>query len=124
MTMRMTNGMVISARAYTSGAFSKRSPAKYSAIEIDGDLLDQMSFPLDLPRATLTQLIAEPRRPGITECSMVDPRQLEAALAVDAAQVPMTEPGDARQLTAPGFAEDGTNPDESVADLHPVKVEP
>ena len=58
-------------------------------IETDEELLEGVSFPAYRRTATTMQLVADPVHPGTTEFAMVDPAQLEEALAEDAAQAPM-----------------------------------
>ena len=60
-------------------------PAGRYFIETDEELVDELSFPFYRRTATMMQLIADPLRPGITETAVIDPMQLEAALAADAA---------------------------------------
>jgi hypothetical protein len=50
---------------------------------------------------TVMQLIPDPRRPGIIEYATIDPFQLEAALALDAALASMSEPENAPSLIEP-----------------------
>ena len=72
----------------------------------------------------MMQLIADPRRPGITEIALIDPQQLEAALAADTAQAQLTEFGEMRPLIAPERLPDsGARPQESVANVHLAKAE-
>jgi hypothetical protein len=89
-------------------------PAGRYSIETDEELLEDASFPAYLRKATMMQLIADPRRPGITEIVTIDPQQLEAALAADTPEVPMAESGEPRSLVAPG-SKDGAQPEEGIA---------
>jgi hypothetical protein len=41
----------------------------------------------------MMQLIADPLHPSVTEVSVVDPQELEEALAADAAQAPVINVG-------------------------------
>jgi hypothetical protein len=105
MTMRTTKETVTFARPFRLGELSEQFPAGRYSIETDEELLEGVSFPVYRRTATMMQLIADPRRRGTTEFAMIDPRQLEAALAADAAQAPITELGDMHPLIAPGRVE-------------------
>jgi hypothetical protein len=97
-------------------------PAGRYSIETDEELLEDVSFPAYRRRATMMQLIADPRRRGITEVVTIDPQQLEAALAADTSAASMVESGEPRSLVAPG-SQGGAQPEEALVDLHLTKVE-
>lgn len=84
MTVRTTKRTVSFARPFTLDDFSEQFPAGQYAIETDEDLLDGMFFAAYLQGVTVMQRVAE-RRPGITEPTVINPFQLDAALALDAA---------------------------------------
>jgi hypothetical protein len=88
MTTRTTKSTVTFTRPFRLSAFGEQLPAGRYSIETDGELLEEVSFPAYRRTATVMQLIADPLRPGVTETIMVDPEQLEEALAEDAAQSP------------------------------------
>jgi hypothetical protein len=89
MTVRTTKSTVTFVRPFRLGAFGEQLPAGRYPIEIDEELLEGVSFPAYRRTATTMQLIADPVHPGVAEFAMVDPAQLEEALAEDAAQAPM-----------------------------------
>jgi hypothetical protein len=106
--MRTTNKTVTFARSFKLREFDEPFPAGRYSIETDEELLDGMSFPVYLRRATKTQPVADPRRRGITENAVIDHQQLEAALAADTALAPITEPAELQSLIAPWrLSEDG-----------------
>jgi hypothetical protein len=86
MTMRTTKSTVMFARPFRLGAFGEQFPAGRYPIETDEELLEGVSFPAYRRTATMMQLMPDPLHPGITEIAQVDPKQLEEALAADAAQ--------------------------------------
>lgn len=86
MTMRTTKSTVTFMRPFRLGAFGEQFPAGQYAIESDEELLEGLSFAAYHRTAITMQLIADPRRPGVTEVVTIDPKQLEKALAEDAAQ--------------------------------------
>jgi hypothetical protein len=83
MTTRTIKRIVTFRRPFTLGEVSKQFPAGNYTIETDEDVVDGMFFPTYLQGITLMQQIAEPR-PGITERAVINPFQLDAALALDA----------------------------------------
>lgn len=123
MTMRTTQRTVTFTRPFRLDESCEQYPAGRYSIETDEELLEDVSFPAYLRKATMMQLIADPRRPGITEIVTIDPRQLEAALAADTSGAPMAESGEPRSLVAPG-SQDGAQPEEGLVGLHLTKVEP
>jgi|AraplaMF_Col_mMF_1032025.scaffolds.fasta_scaffold00010_111 hypothetical protein len=96
MTIRTTKRTVSFTRPFILGEFGEQFPAGRYSIETDEDLLDGMLFPAYLQGVTVMQRIPD-RRPGITEPAVIDPFQLDAALALDGVLAPMT-----------GSAESGT----------------
>lgn len=109
MAMRTRKRTVTFARSFTLGKFSEQFAAGRYSIETDDELLDGMYFPAYMRGTTVMQLIPDQRRPGITEPAVIDPFQLEAALALDAVLASMCEPSDASQLIAPGALPTGEN---------------
>ena len=91
MTTRTIKRIVAFRRPFTLGEISEQFPAGNYAIETDEDLVDGMFFPTYLQGITLMQRIAEPR-PGITERVVINPFQLDAALALDAVLDSMAGP--------------------------------
>jgi hypothetical protein len=123
-TTRTTQRTVTFARPFRLGEGGEQFSAGRYSIETDEELLDGMSFPVYRRTATMMQLIPDPRRPGITEIAVIDPQQLEAALAADIAQAQLTEFGEMRPLIAPERLPDsGAQPQESVANVHLAKAE-
>jgi hypothetical protein len=86
MTMRTTERTVTFARPFRLGEFGEPFPAGRYSIETDEELLEGVSFPVYRRTAAMMQLIADPRRRGVTEIAVIDPQQFEAALAADTAQ--------------------------------------
>ncbi|MBL9033402.1 MAG: hypothetical protein JNN33_01490 [Rhodospirillaceae bacterium] len=123
MTTRTTQRIVTFTRPFRLGESCEQYPAGRYTIETDEELLEDVSFPAYLRRATMMQLIADPRRPGITEVVTIDPQQLEAALAADTPGTPMAEGGKPNSPMAPG-SQDGAQPEESLVGPHLTKVEP
>jgi len=101
MTMRTAKRTVTFARPFMLGAFSEQFPAGCYSIETDEELLDGMYFPAYMRGTTVMQLIPNRCRPGVTEYAAIDPYQLEAALALDAALASMSEPDKAPSLIEP-----------------------
>ena len=102
MTIRTTKRTVSFVRPFMLGEFSEQFPAGRYSIETDEELLDGMYFPAYMRGTTSMQVIAERRRPGITEPAVIDSLQLDAALALDAVLASMVGPGEASSLIAPG----------------------
>ena len=100
MAMRTTKSTVTFVRPFRLGAFGEQLPAGRYPIETDEELLEGMSFPAYRRTATMMQLIADPLHPSVTEIAMVDPQQLEEALAADAVQAPVIQrrPGEGRAM--------------------------
>jgi hypothetical protein len=84
MAMRTSKRTVTFSRPFTLGGSGVEFPAGRYFIETDEERVDELSFPFYRRTATLMQLIADPLRPGITETAVIDPLELEAALAADA----------------------------------------
>jgi hypothetical protein len=125
MTWRTTNKTVTFAHPFRLSEFDEPFPAGRYSIETDEELLDGISFPVYVRRATKMQLIADPRRPGITERAMIDPQQLEEALQADTAMASSAEPDEMRPMIAPGLvAEGGAQSEECVVDSHLARTEP
>jgi hypothetical protein len=100
MTMRTTKSTVTFTRPFRLDASGEQLPAGRYLIETDEELVDGLSFAAYHRTATVMQLAADSHRPGITEYAVVDPSQLEAALALDAAPASVSEPETASlQLT-------------------------
>jgi hypothetical protein len=96
MTTRTIKRTVTFRRPFTLGDSSDQFPAGEYAVETDEDLIEGMFFPKYLQGVTVMQKIAE-RRPGITERAVINPFQLDAALALDAVLDSMAGP--ARECT-------------------------
>lgn len=123
MTMRTTSKTVTFARPFRLSEFDEPFPAGRYSVETE-ELLDGVSFPVYLRRATMMQLIADPRHQAITDNAVIDPQQLEAALEADTALGQIAERGDRRPLIALGrVTEDGAHSEESAVNAHGAKVE-
>jgi hypothetical protein len=113
------------ARPFRLGEFGEPFSAGRYSIETDEELLEGVSFPVYRRTAAMMQLIADPRRRGVTEIAVIDPQQFEAALAADTAQAPIAELGELRPLIAPGRLSDGgAQPEEGAVNVYLAKVEP
>jgi hypothetical protein len=125
MTRRTTSKTVTFANPFRLSEFDEPFPAGRYSIETDEELLDEVSFPVYLRRATMTQVIADPRPPGITENAVIDPHELEEALKADIALGSNAEPSKLRPLIAPGYsAEDAAQSEEGAVDGQLAKTEP
>ena len=93
MTMRTTKSTVTFIRPFRLGALGDQYPAGRYPIETDEELLEGVSFPAYRRTATMMRLIADPLHPSATEVAVVDPQELEEALAADAAQAPVINVG-------------------------------
>ena len=93
MTMRTTKSTVTFTRPFRLGAFGEQFPAGRYPIETDEELLEGVSFPAYRRTATMIQLIADPLHPSVMEVAVVDPQELEEALAADATQAPVISVG-------------------------------
>jgi hypothetical protein len=117
MTRSTTSKTVTFAKPFRLSEFDDLFPAGRYSIETDEELLDGISFPVYVRRATMMQLIANPRRPGITEHAVIDPLELEEALEADAALASIAESSEVRPLIAPRYsAEDGAQSEQGAVD--------
>lgn len=87
MTTRSTKRTVTFSRPFKLGTSDAEFPPGRYFLEIDEDLVDDLSFPVYRRTATMMQLIADPLRPGITETALINLPELEAALEKDGAPV-------------------------------------
>ena len=86
MTMRTTKSTVTFTRPFSLTGFDGEQPAGSYSVETDEELLDGVSFPAYRRMATMMQLEAGARAAGgVLQVAVIDPRELEAALAVDSA---------------------------------------
>lgn len=86
MTTRTTKRMVTFKQPFSLTGFDGEQPAGTYSVETDEELLEGVSFPAYRRMATMMQI--EPgslARGGALQVAVIDPQQLEAALAVDAA---------------------------------------
>jgi hypothetical protein len=121
MTARTIKRTVSFARPFALGEFSEQFPAGRYAIETDEDMLDGMFYPTYLQGVTVMQKIAE-RRPGITEPVVINPFQLDAALALDAVLDSMAGAEEACAQIEPA-AQEADSRDESARfpDIGPLR---
>jgi hypothetical protein len=123
MTVRTTNKTVTFAHPFRLSEFDEPFPAGRYSIETEEELLDGISVPVYMRRKTMMQLIADPRRPGITEHAVIDPQELEEALEADAASASIAESTEMRPLLGPGYsAEDAAQSEEGAVDDRVVRV--
>ena len=125
MTRRTTSKTVTFANPFRLSEFDEPFPAGRYSIETEEELLNEVSFPVYMRRATMMQLIADPRPPGITENAVIDPQELEEALEADVALASNAEPSEMRPMIASEqLAEDGAQSEEGVVDGQLAKTEP
>jgi hypothetical protein len=106
MTTRTTKRTVTFTRSFSLSGFDGEQPAGSYSVETDEELLDGVSFPAYRRLATMMQLDVKSVGPaGILQVAVIDPLQLEAALAADAAYTPDRDEFAAwRALNVPGAA--------------------
>ena len=93
MTTRTTKSTVTFTRPFNLNGFDGEQPAGSYSVETDEELLEGMSFPAYRRMATMMQVEAPSRgSAGILQVAVINPDELAAALAVDAAH---TADGDA-----------------------------
>lgn len=86
MSTRTTKVTVTFKRPFNLSGFDGVQPAGSYSVETDEELLDGVSFPAYRRMATMMQLEGNAiSRGGVIQVAVIDPKQLEAALAVDAA---------------------------------------
>jgi hypothetical protein len=85
-TNRTTKKTVTFMRPFRLSGFDGEQPAGCYSVETDEELLEGMSFPVYRRVATVMQLEVGSRGgAGVLQVAVIDPKQLEAALVVDAA---------------------------------------
>jgi len=107
MTTRTTKKTVIFTRPFSLSGFDGEQPAGSYSVETDEELLDGVSFPAYRRMATMMQLDTKLiGQGGVLQVAVIDPLQLEAALAADATHNPDTDEfATWRALNAPGAAD-------------------
>ena len=86
MTTRTTKSTVIFTRPFNLSGFDGEQPAGSYSVETDEELLEGVSFPAYRRMATMMQFDAPSRgSAGILQVAVINPDELTAALAVDAA---------------------------------------
>lgn len=85
MTIRTTSKTVTFRRPFVLGGTSDVQPAGTYDVETEEELLDTVALPAYRRTATMIELHARSGAAAITEMVVVDPDELEAALARDAA---------------------------------------
>jgi hypothetical protein len=89
MTMRTTKSLVTFTRPFNLTGFDGEQPAGSYSVETDEDLLEGVSFPAYRRMATMMQLNAPScGSAGILQVAVINPDELAAALAADAARTP------------------------------------
>jgi hypothetical protein len=89
MTTRTITSTVTFTRPFSLSGFDGEQPAGLYSVETDEELLDGVSFPAYRRMATMMQLQAGPgAKGGMVQVAVVDPAELHAALAADAARDP------------------------------------
>jgi hypothetical protein len=86
MTTRTTTATVIFTRPFSLNGFDGEQPAGSYSVETDEELLDGVSFPAY--RRTETRMSLDrgsTNSHGALQTAVIDPKELEAALAVDVA---------------------------------------
>ncbi len=85
-TTRTTKKTVTFTRPFSLGGFDGEQPAGCYSVETDEELLEDVTFCAYRRVATIMQLEADSRgTAGVLQVAVIDPKELEAALAVDAA---------------------------------------
>lgn len=85
MTTRTIKRTVTFKRAFSLSGFDGEQPAGTYSVETDEELLQDVSFPAYRRMATMMQIEPGPvTQGGVVQVAVIDPQQLEAALAVDA----------------------------------------
>jgi hypothetical protein len=84
MTTRTTKVLVIFKQPFSLNGFDGIQPAGQYSVETDEELLDSASFPAYRRLATVMQIEAGSGT-GAIQVAVVDPKELEAALATDVA---------------------------------------
>ena len=106
MTIRTTKKTVIFTRPFSLSGFDGEQPAGSYSVETDEELVEGVSFPAYRRMATMMQLETGARTAGMVQVAVIDPQELEAALAVDAAHSKTYDEFAAwRALNGPGAAE-------------------
>jgi hypothetical protein len=86
MTTRTTKKTVTFRRPFNLSGFDGEQPAGSYSVETDEELLEDLSFPAYRRMATMMQLeTGAGAAGGIRQVAVIDPTELEAALAVDSA---------------------------------------
>jgi hypothetical protein len=89
MTTRTTKSTVSFTRPFSLSGFDGEQPAGSYSVETDEELLDGVSFPAYRRMATMMQLDAPSRgSAGMLQVAVINPDELAAALAADAAHNP------------------------------------
>jgi hypothetical protein len=85
-TTRTTKTTVTFTRPFSLTGFDGEQPAGSYSVETDEELLEGVSFPAYRRMATMMQVEPGPRSNGsVLQVAVIDPKELEAALAVDSA---------------------------------------
>lgn len=85
MTIRTTKQTVTFRRPFNLASFDRTLPAGAYKVETDEELLEGISFQAYRRIATLIHLHAHAGEPGLTQTLIIDPQELDAARANDAA---------------------------------------
>jgi hypothetical protein len=106
MTTRTTKSTVSFARPFSLSGFDGEQPAGSYSVETDEELLEGVSFPAYRRMATMMQLDTPSRgSAGMLQVAVINPDELAAALAADAAHNPDQDEFAAwRALNMPGAA--------------------
>lgn len=83
MTVRTTKAEVTFARPFVLTGVDRELPAGTYHVETDEQLIEGPSFPVYRRIATVIQLPVSRDRPGVLEFVMIDPAELDAAVARD-----------------------------------------
>lgn len=86
MTIRSTTKTVIFTRPFSLSGFDGEQPAGSYSVETDEELVEGVSFPAYRRMATMMKLETGARTAGgVLQLAVIDPKELETALAVDSA---------------------------------------
>jgi hypothetical protein len=85
MATRTSSKIVTFTRPFQLSAMNRRLPAGSYTVETDEERLESVSVPADRPRGTFIRVPLPSGAAGASSQIMIDPAELEAALARDAA---------------------------------------
>ena len=88
MNTRTTQQSVTFTRPFSLPGISAQQPAGTYVLEIDEEPIEELSFLAYRRTSTRLRLAPNPRQPGFVEIVTVDPKDIEALLALEKNAVP------------------------------------